>query len=85
MILWNTLPPRDTRHHLYLTRVSKYTTQRSREPVVRISLYYQFQTPAESERIYRSSLNIQGIFPTSQSLISVKSKLIPNGATLIIV
>ena len=39
-----------------------YTTQKNLESVERISLYYQLQTPADSERIYRSSLNCQKIY-----------------------
>ena len=59
--------------------------KRSLESAVRISLYYQLQTTADSERIYRSSLNVQRIFPTLLSPISVKkTQLIPNGASLIV-
>ena len=38
-----------------------------------ISLYYQLQTSADSEQIYRSGLNFQRIFPTTLFSISVKN------------
>ena len=61
-----------------LTKQLKYILlKRSLESVARISLYYQLQTPADFEWIYRSSLNFQKIFPTSLSLISVKSNKFP--------
>ena len=47
--------------------------KRSLESVARISLYYCLQTPADSERIERSSYNFQRMFPIWSSSIYVKS------------
>ena len=48
------------------------------------SLYYQLQTPADSEWIDRSSYNLQRIFPTSLSQNFYGKQLIPKDATLIV-
>ena len=45
-------------------KVHVHVYKRSLESVVRISLYNRLQTPADSERIDRSSLNFQRVFPT---------------------
>ena len=47
--------------------------KRSLESVVHISLYNRLQTPADSERINRSSLNFQRMFPTLPSTNSVET------------
>ena len=60
-------------HLVVFSATESILLKRSLESVVCISLYYQLQTPADSESIYRSSLNFQRIFPTSRSPISVKS------------
>ena len=56
----------------------------SLESVVRISLYYQLQTSALSERIYRSSLNFKRIFPTSSPTTFCEKQLILNDGILIV-
>ena len=58
----------DDYSQIAVTQVDEYLIlKRSLQSVVRISLYHQFQAPAESERIYRSSLNCLG----DSSLITI--------------
>ena len=73
------LGQKTTKGNLFQTfRPPSILLKRSLEPVVRISLYYQIQTHADSEIMYRLSLNFQRIFSTSPSPISVESNRFRN-------